>query len=51
MNNASVLFLLFPDVYLPEYIKGTKDIYEQRSLLKQLLISELRFPTHAVGRA
>jgi hypothetical protein len=33
-------FLLIPEQSLPLYIQSTKDIYERRNLLKQLLLSE-----------
>ena len=33
-------FLLLPEQSLPLYIQSAKDIYERRSLLKQLLLNE-----------
>ena len=40
MSNDSVKFLLLPEEFLPIYVRDTKDIYEHRSLLKQLLLSD-----------
>jgi hypothetical protein len=40
MNDDSVNFKLLPEIFLPTHIKNTKDIYEYRSILKQLLLQE-----------
>jgi hypothetical protein len=40
MSDEIVNFVLLPEQSLPRYIHSTKDIYEHRSLLKQLLLNE-----------
>jgi hypothetical protein len=37
---TDVEFLLMPETFLPKYVSNTKDIYNRRSLLKQILLSE-----------
>lgn len=40
MSKDFVEFLLLPEEFLPVYVRSTKDIYEHRSLLKQLLLGD-----------
>jgi hypothetical protein len=40
MSDDIVDFVLLPEQSLPKYIHSSKDIYEYRSLLKQLLLNE-----------
>jgi hypothetical protein len=40
MSNDFIEFLLLPEEFPPIFVKGTKDIYEHRSLLKQLLLAD-----------
>lgn len=40
MMTNEIELLLAPEQFLPLYVKNTKDIYEHRHLLKQLLVSE-----------
>ena len=40
MSDEIIDFVLLPEQSLPRYIHSTKDIYQHRSLLKQLLLSE-----------
>lgn len=40
MSDKIIDFILLPEQSLPIYIHSAKDIYEHRSLLKQLLLSE-----------
>jgi hypothetical protein len=40
MNLETVEFLLLPEEHLLAYVRDTKDIYEHRSLLKQLLLDD-----------